>query len=127
MAGNEAVRDYHDLSVKVLKAATVNLESELYEPALANAIHSLELSIKAVLLLKIGGPMRTHNVGGLLGKYYRVELGDEMCKEVNRILMVYNVPRYPGIQEPGRESIVQDIEFIRNFVSNTVGSMIAGQ
>lgn len=71
--------------------------------------------------------MRTHNVGGLLGKYYRVELGDEMCKEVNRILMVYNVPRYPGIQEPGRESIVQDIEFIRNFVSNTVGSMIAGQ
>ena len=120
MEGNEAVREYHDLSIKFLRAATINLERELFEPALANAIHSLELAIKAVLLLRIDGPIKTHNVGGLLGKHYREELGDEVCRRVNRILMVYNVPRYPGIMEPDAEMIVSDIEFIRGFVSNEV-------
>ena len=56
MEGNEAVREFHALSHKFLKAATINLERELFEPALANAIHSLELAIKAVLLLKMNHP-----------------------------------------------------------------------
>ena len=51
MEQNETAQEYYDLSGKFLKAALSNLESELHEPALANAIHSLELEIKALLFL----------------------------------------------------------------------------
>ena len=71
------------------------------------------------------GPIRTHNVGGLLGKLYREELGDEVCRRVNRILMVYNVPRYPGIVEPEPGMVVSDIEFVKDFVSNEVERILS--
>jgi len=125
MERNETVQEYYDLSMKFLKAALGNLESDLHEPALANAIHSLELSIKALLFVKIEGLIKIHNVGGLLGKHYRDELGMETCKRINRILMVYNIPRYPGVDAPDEEDVTADIDFIEDFVTSKVEFLIS--
>ena len=125
MERDENVQEYFSLSRKYLQAAEGNLRDELYEPALSNAIHSLELAIKALLHLQIEEPIKTHNVGGLLGKHFRAELGDAVCRKVNRILMVYNIPRYPGIDAPIEEEVIEDIDFIVDLIRNKMAKMIS--
>jgi HEPN domain-containing protein len=49
MEGNETLQEYYDASLKFLRAALSNLSDELYEPAMANGIHALELAMKAAL------------------------------------------------------------------------------
>ena len=77
MGRDEEIQEHLELSDIYLETARLNVENELLEPALFNAIHALELSIKAVLLMRVSGPIITHNVGGLLGKQYRDELGEK--------------------------------------------------
>ena len=67
------------MSGKYLSAALANLEQELYEPAMFNGIHALELGLKAALY-PIIGDIKTHNVGGMFGKHFRDEVGDDTCK-----------------------------------------------
>ncbi len=96
MGRDEEIHEHLDLSDVYLEAAKLNIENDLLEPALFNAIHALELSIKATLMIRIQGPIITHNVGGLLGRYYRDVLGDKKCRNINSILIRYNLPRYPA-------------------------------
>ncbi len=44
------IQDYYNLSLNYLESAKISLKKELYEPAMFNAIHALELSLKAALL-----------------------------------------------------------------------------
>lgn len=49
MENNEEILEYYRLSQTYLKAAVELLDDKLYEPALFNVIHSLELGVKAAL------------------------------------------------------------------------------
>lgn len=80
-----------------------------------NAIHSLELMVKSLLLTKIDDPIITHNVGGLLGKYFLEEIGPLKCKKVNSILIRYNFPRYPGNDLIQIKEVEEVIHFIKVF------------
>lgn len=53
MENNEEILGYHRLSKTYLKAAVELINEELYEPALFNAIHALELAVKSALLTKV--------------------------------------------------------------------------
>lgn len=94
MEGNEEVQEFYRLSLEYLNAAEENLNSDHTEPAMFNAIHALELSLKAALLEETGEIFKTHNIGGVFGKHFRDQIGKEKCKRVNKILMKYNFPRY---------------------------------
>ncbi len=121
------VQEYYDLSLKYIQAAKSNMKTGLLEPALFNGIHALELAIKSMLILKIDGPIITHNVGGLFGQYYRDDLGEDVCKEVNKILIRYNIPRYPGMVEYEQDDIKDTIEFIDNLIKNEIFKRIKGK
>lgn len=124
MERNEEVQEFYSLSKEFLKAAIKNLELELYEPAMANGIHALELAAKAALCTVIDDPIKTHNIGGLFGKHFKEEIGKENCKKVNIILMKYNLPRYPGEIRLMASDIREDINFIKNFIENEVAKII---
>jgi len=124
MAGDDDPREYLELSLKYLEAAKKNFNDGLHEPALANSIHALELGIKALLLSKIEGPIITHNVGGLFGKHHREELGEATCRRVNRILVRYNIPRYPGMDDHPPEEIGETIEFVDELVRSRIGGIL---
>jgi hypothetical protein len=44
------------------------------------------------------------------------------CRKINRILMIYNAPRYPGIGLPEEEEIRETIGFIERFINEDVVS-----
>jgi len=102
----------------------MSIEEELFEPALFNGLHALELAVKALLVDKVKGPLITHNVGGLLGKYYRDILGYEVCREINKILIKYNLPRYPGIDIPDEEEIKSSIETIGDLIEDHIRPLV---
>ncbi len=118
MERDDEISEYLDLSRVYLEAAQLNFENDLLEPALFNSIHALELAVKSLLMRKIDGMVNTHNVGGLLGKHFRKDLGEETCRNVNRILMKYNLPRYPGTEEYHKEEIHETIGIIGSFLSD---------
>jgi len=64
------IQEYYNLSCNYLESAKINLENELFEPAMFSAIHALELSLKAALLTKTDEAWKTHNIGGQFGKYF---------------------------------------------------------
>lgn len=47
---DEKAEEYYNLSLTYLESAKLSLDRELYEPAMFNALHALELAIKAVLV-----------------------------------------------------------------------------
>ncbi|MFQ6129119.1 MAG: HEPN domain-containing protein [Thermoplasmata archaeon] len=127
MEGDEEVQEYYSMSLKYLQAGLGNLSNDLYEPAMANGIHALELAMKAALCLVVKGPIKTHNIGGLFGKHFRERLGEEICRSANLILTKYNLPRYPG-QRPLEESEVRsDIDLIRRLIEEHIRGIIAGE
>lgn len=93
---DETLQEYTKLSQHYLDSAKLSLEKELYEPALFNAIHALELSLKAALFSKTTHLWKTHNIGGEFGKHFKNQIGSDICKEINIILSNYNQSRYPG-------------------------------
>lgn len=58
------IQDYYNLSLSYLESAKISLKNTLFEPAMFNAIHSLELSLKAALSTKTEDAWKTHNIGG---------------------------------------------------------------
>lgn len=93
---HETIQEYLNLSLNYLESAQLSLKKELYEPALFNAIHALELSLKAALYSKTKQFWKTHNIGGEFGKHFKDQIGSNVCKEINIIISKYNHTRYPG-------------------------------
>jgi len=104
-----------------------NLRDEIYEPAMFNGIHALELAIKGALTTVLDGPIKTHNVGGLFGAHFRDIIGDEKCKDINFILNKYNFPRYPGQDEILPDEVRDDIETIKEFIEVDISKIINKQ
>jgi len=127
MGADEAVQEYYDLSLRYLLAAENNLDEEIFEPAMSNAIHALELSIKSALSSVIDDPIKTHNVGGLFGQHFRDTVGDERCKQINFILTKYNFPRYPGEDEVVPDDVRDDIATIKEFIEVDIHQIIGSK
>jgi HEPN domain-containing protein len=117
MENNEEILEYTRLSETYLKAAVELLDEELFEPSLFNAIHALELAVKAALLTKIDNNLILHQVGGLFGREFRDSVGNDVCKQINNILSMYNLPRYPGTEEIKKEDAELTVEFVTDFIS----------
>jgi len=124
MERDEEIQEYYSLSRKYLKASLGSLEDSLYEPAMANAIHALELAIKAALGTVMEETVKTHNVGGVFGRHFRGILGDESCRTVNMILTKYNLPRYPGQTMPDPDEVIEDVAFIKHFIEELISPML---
>ncbi len=120
MATNEKVSEYYSLSKTYLESAELLLREKKLEPALFNAIHALELSIKSALYTISEEDITIHRVGGLFGKYFRDKVGDKVCKEINIILSKYNIPRYPTTDEITYTEVKKVLEIVRKIVRETV-------
>ena len=122
-AGDEKIQEYYNLSLIYLESAKASLERELFEPAMFNAIHALELSLKASLLTKISDIWKTHNVGGVFSRYFIETIGKDTCRRINIILSKYNLPRYPGMTSLDREDVKRDIDFIEHLIKIVIPSL----
>jgi HEPN domain-containing protein len=100
------------------------LKNELYEPAMFTAIHALELALKSSLLTKTEGSWKTHNVGGEFGKYFRKEIGDEICRKINILLSKYNLPRYPSEAPLDPDEVENDIKFIEDLIEHQIPNLL---
>jgi HEPN domain-containing protein len=118
--GTSKIHDYYKLSCNYLESARISLKNELYEPAMFSAIHALELALKAALLTKIADGWKTHNIGGQFGKYFRKEVGDDICRRITVILSKYNLPRYPSEAAVDPDDVEKDIEFIGDFIEQHI-------
>ena len=114
------IQEYYNLSSNYLESSKINLENELFEPAMFSAIHALELSLKAALLTKTDEAWKTHNVGGQFGKYFRKNMGDKICRKINVILSKYNLPRYPSETALNPKEVEEDIAFIEEFIEHHI-------
>lgn len=120
MANDKEIQEYYRLSLQYLEGAKTNLNSNLVEPAMFNAIHALELALKSALLKKTGDDFKTHNVGGIFGKHFRDQIGKQKCKSINKILMRYNFPRYPDQPTIPKDEAKNDIGFISDLIEYDV-------
>ena len=114
------IQDYFNLSSNYLESAKINLENELFEPAMFSAIHALELALKAALLTKTEEAWKTHNIGGQFGKYFRDEIGEFRCRRINVILSKYNLPRYPREAAVNPKEVEKDISFIEDVIEHHI-------
>ena len=119
-AATKTIQEYYHLSLNYLESANISLKQELFEPAMFNAIHALELSLKAVLLTKTKDAWKTHNIGGHFGKLFREEIGDKSCQRINVILSKYNLPRYPSEVALDPEEVEKDLAFIEDFIKHQI-------
>lgn len=124
MEVNEEILEYYRLSQTYLAASNELLEEDLYEPALFNAIHALELGVKAALLTKVDNNLLLHQVGGLFGREFRDVVGNDVCRKMNNILSMYNLPRYPGTEEITREETETTLNFVQDFIENILPTII---
>lgn len=124
MENHDEVLEYYQLSKTYLKAALELLDDRLFEPALFNAIHALELGVKAALLTRIENNLILHQVGGLFGREFHDTLGNEICKEINTVLSKYNLPRYPGEDEVNEDDVKTTIDFVERFIQDILPGLI---
>lgn len=124
MEDDEKVQEFFRLSLQYLSAAKKNRNHDLIEPAMFNAIHALELALKAALTKETGEDFKTHNVGGEFGKHFRNEIGSEKCRRINRILMKYNFPRYPEQPTPTDEEVKENIAFISDIIEYDIYNIL---
>ena len=120
----DEILEYYKLGQTYLKASMELLDDELFEPALFNAIHALELGVKAALLTKGDNNLILHQVGGLFGREFRDIVGNEVCREINDILSKYNLPRYPGAEEITKEDAESTVDFVQEFIENILSKII---
>ena len=118
------IQEYYDLSCNYLESAKISLKNELYEPAMFTAIHALELALKSSLLTKTEDSWKTHNIGGEFGKYFRKELGDEICRKINMLLSRYNLPRYPSETPLDSDEVEHDIKFIEDLIEHQIPNLL---
>ena len=124
MEADEEVLEYYRLSRTYLEASLELIKDDLHEPALFNAIHALELGIKSALLTKIDNSLILHQVGGLFGREFRDRVGNEVCRRINDILSMYNLPRYPGTEPVLKDEAESAIEFIEEFILDILPAII---
>jgi HEPN domain-containing protein len=118
------IQEYYNLSLNYLESANICLKKELFEPAMFNAIHALELSLKAALLTKIEDIWKTHNIGGQFGKHFRKEIGDKTCQRITIILSKYNLPRYPSEKSLDSDEVEKDISFIQDLIIHQIVTIL---
>jgi len=94
---------------------------------MANVLHSIELSIKAALSTVVKGEMRTHQVAGLFGEHFRTRVGKELCRDIARALMRYNLPRYPGEEEVLPKDVKDALRLARRLRDETVPALLKGK
>ena len=123
MERDEEASEYYGLSLRYLRAANELLSDELYEPAVFNAIHALELAAKSALLKRVDNNLMLHQVGGLFGREFRKDAGNEVCRRVNTILAQYNLPRYPGTADIEREEAESTIKFVNYFITKVIPAL----
>jgi len=46
------------------------------------------------------------------------------CKRINKILMSYNLPRYPTQSFPSKIEVEDDIDFISKFIKNDINTLL---
>jgi HEPN domain-containing protein len=126
LAPDETVQDYYALAARYLDAARLARDEGLMEPALFNAIHALELAVKAALATVAEADRKTRNVGGEFGRHFLKRVGRDACRRVSRILAKYTLPRYPSQRPFDEDEASEDIEFIGDFILNTVRELIEG-
>ena len=124
MENHAEVLEYYKLSKTYLKAALELMKENLFEPALFNIIHSLELGVKSALITRIDNTLILHQVGGLFGREFRDTVGNEICKEINNILSKYNLPRYPGEDNITEDEVKTTIEFVQYFIEKVLPGII---
>jgi HEPN domain-containing protein len=120
---HEAIRSYQALSEEYLAAAEAVAAAGHLAPAYHNALHALELAVKAALASRLPRVPRTHNVGGLLGQEFLDELGADVCARVNRLVHAYDAPRYPDWEAP--PDARDDLAFIATFVRGRLPRLLA--
>jgi HEPN domain-containing protein len=124
MEDYEEVLEYQRLSQTYLQGAVELLNEELFEPSLFNAIHALELAVKAALITKIDNNLILHQVGGLFGREFRDIVGNEVCRKINNVLSKYNLPRYPGAEAISKEDAESVVDFVREFIQEILPRII---
>lgn len=116
------MQSYHALSLDYLRGAETMLAQGNLAPAYHAALHALELGVKAALASRLASVPRTHNVGGLLGQEFRGELDAATCSRINRLVHVYDGPRYPDWEAPAE--IGEDVAFIADFLRSRLPRLL---
>jgi len=123
----QEIQDYKTLGLAYLESSHLSLKNQLYEPALFNAIHALELILKAALLKKTKATWKTHNIGGMFGNHFRHVIGLNTCKQINIILTKYPIARYPGEPMIPDEEVENIVHIITDIIQQTILPLIQRQ
>jgi HEPN domain-containing protein len=124
MADAKKVQEHLSLSQRYLEAAELLSKEGLLEPGLFNALHSIELAVKASLYTVIDDDIMTHQVAGLFGKHFRDSVGKDLCKEVAVTLSRYNIPRYPDEDGLEEEDLTVVLSLARTLLDKIVPKII---
>lgn len=124
MEGDAKVQEYLGLSGRYLRAAETLFHDENYEPAMFNAIHAMELAIKASLYTVTDEDIGTHRVASLFGKNFRTIAGPEFSREITRCLELYNFPRYPASEPPGKQTVAGILATARKLIREVAPAII---
>lgn len=124
MGDAEEIQRYQDLSRQYLASAQQAARAGNLAPAYHNALHALELAVKAALAARLPRVPRTHNVGGLLGQEFRDVLGGATCSRISQLLHASDEPRYPGWEPPAE--IDSDLAFIAGFIEVELPRLVKG-
>jgi len=124
MADAKKVQEHISLSRRYLEAAELLSKEGLLEPGLFNALHSIELAVKASLYTVIDDDIMTHQVAGLFGKHFRESVGKDLCKEIAVTLSKYNIPRYPDEESLEEADLTVVLSLARNLVDKIVPKII---
>ena len=114
MADLETIQEYLDSADQWLTAAE-RAQGNEDNPAAFNALHAVELIAKAAIKFKTGETYKTHRIGGAFGKFFRDELGKDICKELNKKMMRYDGIRYPNGNPTTEAEAKEIVEFSKRF------------
>lgn len=125
MEGHGAVQAHLALSRQYLATGRRALEAGDLAPARFNALHALELAIKACILHAGGEARRTHNVGGEFARLYRDRIGVDVTHRLNRMLGAYDQTRYPDKPPPAESVVEGEVAYIEWFVHEAAPGLLA--
>ena len=100
------------------------MERRLLAPGYHDAVHALELALKAALASLEQEVPKEHNVAGAFGLAFRPSVDAADLRRINRILRLYNGPRYPDWSPPSPEELDADLALIRRMVRQEVPRLV---
>jgi HEPN domain-containing protein len=131
MDGDAKVQEYLALSGRYLRAAETLIGEENLEPAIFDALHAMELAIKAALYTVSDEDIDTHRVAGLFGRHFREIAGVDFCRDITKSLEKYNLARYPGMdtadKDEAKRILAVAVRLIRNVVPDIISKQRAAQ